>query len=151
MSAIDSPDPDPAEIQIQNPNRYAEVRARRLRPWLARLVEELAPQAGGLGVRFVSDRQMRQLNRDFRGVDRPTDVLSFPENEEPGRYLGDIVVSVPTARRQASESGRGVGTEIRTLLPHGVLHCLGHDHETDSGQMSALESRLRARWIESDG
>lgn len=154
MSNTDSTDPEPPEIQIQNPNRYAEVGTRRLRPWLARLVRSLAPEADGLGVRFVSDRQMRGLNRQFRGIDRTTDVLSFPGDGEPGgpedRYLGDVAISVPAARRQAVERGLEVGVELRTLLLHGVLHCLGYDHESDDGEMEAAERRLRRVWLTDD-
>ncbi|MCP4201337.1 MAG: rRNA maturation RNase YbeY [bacterium] len=91
---------------------------------------------------------MRRLNRAFRGKDRPTDVLSFPgETTMDGIHLGDIAVSVPAARRQALERGHSVERELKVLLLHGVLHCLGHDHETDSGEMDRLERRLRRRWV----
>jgi probable rRNA maturation factor len=152
------------EIALQNPNRYPEAAARPLRPWLARLVAALASAEGGslsLGVRFASDREVRRANREFRGKDRPTDVLSFPgafpgdfpgetgparEPQEP-RHLGDILISVPTARRQAAAAGHGVERELRLLVLHGLLHCLGHDHETDGGEMERLEARLRRRWL----
>lgn len=140
-----------AEIVLDNPNRYPEAGARRVRPWLARLVAELAPGAS-LGVRFTGDREMRRVNRDYRGKDAATDVLSFPGGEGPdGRHLGDLVISVPAARRQAAAGGHGVGRELEVLLLHGVLHCLGHDHETDGGEMERLERRLRRRWIDGDG
>jgi probable rRNA maturation factor len=91
---------------------------------------------------------MRGMNRDFRGRDQVTDVLSFPGDAvvEPG-HLGDIVVCVPQARRQAGARGEAVEREIKTLLLHGVLHCMGHDHETDGGVMERLERRLRRRWL----
>ena len=150
------------EIALLNPNRYSEASARRLRPWLERVLRELLrerppaapapvlPWAGGagnassLGVRFAGDRAMRRANRDFRGKDQTTDVLSFPGD---GTHLGDILVSVPQARRQAAAAGRDPAREIRVLLLHGVLHCLGHDHEVDGGEMERLERRLRRRWI----
>ena len=135
---------DPCEIVLLNPNHYAEAGTRRLRPWLAPLVAALAPEAESLGVRFVGDREMRRVNRQFRGKDKTTDVLSFPGDEG---HLGDILVSIPTARRQATEAGQGVDREIKTLLLHGILHCLGHDHETDQGEMERLERRLRRDWI----
>jgi probable rRNA maturation factor len=140
----------PLDLALHNPCGYPEVRRRRLRPWLAALLGELAPAAGSFGVRFASDREMRRLNRDFRGKDRPTDVLSFPGGEEPGAgwHLGDVVISVPTARRQAAAAGHPAERELRLLLLHGVLHCLGHDHETDQGEMERLERRLRRRWLE---
>lgn len=138
-----------AEIVLQNPNRYPEAGARRVRPWLERLLAELAPDAASFGVRFTGDREMLRTNRGFRGKDRTTDVLSFPGGETPeGRHLGDVVISVPAARRQAAGAGHDAERELRVLLLHGVLHCLGHDHETDSGEMERLERRLRRRWID---
>ncbi len=138
------------EIALLNPNRYPEARA--LGPWLECLVASLAPAADTLSVRFVGDRAMRALNREFRGRDRTTDVLSFPGGAtREGEHLGDIAVSVPQARRQAAERGHPVERELRTLLLHGLLHCLGHDHETDRGEMEALERGLRERWVGSDG
>jgi probable rRNA maturation factor len=140
----DPSDPDAREIALQNPNRYPEARARSLRPWLERLLDELAPDAASLGVRFSGDREMRRVNRQFRGKDKATDVLSFPGDEG---HLGDILISVPTARRQAVEAGHPAEQELKVLLLHGVLHCLGYDHETDQGEMERLERRLRRRWI----
>jgi probable rRNA maturation factor len=150
----------PREIQLQNPNGYREVAARRLRPWLEAAVEELAPRATSLAVRFLSDRAMQSLNRDFRGKDKSTDVLSFPgeltgipgepmEGILPGGeiHLGDIAIAVPTARRQAGERGHGVEREMRVLLLHGLLHCLGYDHETDDGTMERIENDWRERLI----
>jgi probable rRNA maturation factor len=95
---------------------------------------------------------MRRLNRDFRGKDQPTDVLSFPGQavagaEPEGGHLGDVAIAVPTARRQAAAAGHPLRRELEVLLLHGVLHCLGHDHETDDGTMERLESRLRRRWL----
>ena len=136
------------EIVLQNPNRYPEAGARELRPWLSRLLAEIAPAAVSLGVRFASDREVRRANRSFRGKDQPTDVLSFPGDPEGADgHLGDILISVPTARRQAAAAGHPGERELRILLLHGVLHCLGHDHETDQGQMERLERRLRRTWI----
>ena len=141
-----------AEIALDNPNRYPEARARRVRPWLAPLVAELAPGAASLGVRFAGDRALRRANRGFRGRDAPTDVLSFPGGPTPeGRHLGDLLISVPAARRQAAAAGHGVERELRVLLLHGVLHCLGHDHESDGGAMERLEARLRRLWIDGGG
>lgn len=147
MRHPDPSDDEAREIALQNPNRYPEARARRLRPWLERLLDELAPDAASLGVRFSGDREMRRVNRQFRGKDKPTDVLSFPGEEG---HLGDILISVPTARRQALEAGHPAERELKVLLLHGVLHCLGYDHETDQGEMERLERRLRRRWIRDD-
>ncbi len=133
------------EIVLQNPNRYPEAAARRLRPWLAQVVEALAPPGKlSLGVLLAGDREMRRVNRTFRGQDETTDVLSFPGE---GAHLGDILISVPAARRQAAARGWSTGRELEALLLHGLLHCLGHDHETDQGEMERLERRLRRRWV----
>ena len=154
------------EIQLQNPCRYPESGARRVRPWIEPVVGDLTPRAGSLAVRFVSDREMRRLNATYRRRDEPTDVLSFPGDLDAGSnlgamfhldeilplgevlHLGDVVVSVPTARRQARRLGHSVERELRVLVLHGVLHCLGHDHETDGGEMEELEQRLRWRYID---
>jgi len=142
------PAPDP-EIVLLNPNRYPDVEPAALRPWLARLLAELAAGVNGVAVRFVGDRAMRALNSRYRGIDRTTDVLSFPgEETAEGTHLGDIAISVPQARRQADELGHSVERELRCLLLHGVLHCLGHDHETDGGEMNRLELNLRASWVD---
>ncbi len=121
---------------------------------------------------------MRRISRDFRDKDATTDVLSFVGDlataeggdehssaEEPmaepsfggfepegGPYLGDIVISVPTARRQAEIRGHSVERELRTLLLHGLLHCLGYDHETDDGTMERFEDQLRTHYgIQTEG
>ncbi len=140
---------EPCEIVLLNPNHYPETAARRLRPWLTALVAALAPAAESLGARFVGDREMRRVNRQFRAKDATTDVLSFP-GDEADDHLGDLLISVPAARRQAAAAGHSVDRELRVLLLHGVLHCLGHDHETDHGEMERLERRLRKTWIPAD-
>ena len=86
---------------------------------------------------------MRTLNRRYRGMDRPTDVLAFPA--ETNGLLGDIVVSVPYASRQARRRGQTTAREIDRLLLHGFLHLAGYDHETDDGRMDRLEAKLRRR------
>src|SRR5262249_55607159 len=88
--------------------------------------------------------RMRSLNRRYRGKDKSTDVLAFPAGN--GGLLGDIVVSVPFATRQARRRREPVAREIDRLLLHGVLHLMGYDHETGQGQMGALEARLRRRF-----
>ena len=141
--------PGGPEIVLQNPNRYPEAGARRLGPWVRALVAALAPQADSFAARFVGDRAMRRANRDWRGKDKTTDVLSFPGSETPdGRHLGDLLVSVPAARRQAQAADWPVERELRRLILHGVLHCLGHDHETDGGAMERLERRLQGEWLQ---
>lgn len=151
MSLSAEPRQVPLEISLQNPGRRGGLGCLELRPWLASLVGDLAPDVASLGVRFAGDREMRELNRRYRSRDRTTDVLSFPgETTSEGRHLGDIAVSVPTARRQAAARGHALQRELRYLLLHGVLHCLGYDHESDDGAMERLEVRMRRRWIPRD-
>ncbi len=94
---------------------------------------------------------MRRLNREWRGVDRPTDVLSFapvpaparpPRRVPQGGSLGDLVVSLPVAARQARRRGHATAREVQILLAHGLLHLLGYDHEKDGGRMFRLQARL---------
>jgi probable rRNA maturation factor len=100
-------------------------------------------------IAFIDDEAMKDLNRKFRKKGKTTDVLTFPADDsynEPsatGRPLGDIVISVDQARRQAADEKHSLATEVRYLVLHGVLHALGYDHETDQGEMNALETRLR--------
>ncbi len=126
-----------------------------LAAWLAAAAP--ASARGEVSVAMVSDRRMRSLNRQFRGKDAVTDVLSFPfdfaqgkaaaESPEPraGVFLGDVVIASGVARRQAKEAGHAVRTEVRVLALHGLLHLLGYDHESDNGRMRRVEARLRKR------
>lgn len=126
-------------------------RGRRLsRFGLARWLRNVAPRTanGELVVALVSDVTMRRLNRDFRGVNRATDVLSFPATTQVGyrivglRWLGDVVIATGVAGRQARWVGHSVEKEVRRLALHGLLHILGYDHERDDGLMVRLERRL---------
>jgi probable rRNA maturation factor len=97
-------------------------------------------------VLVASDEQLRQLNRDYRGIDAPTDVLSFPDGEGlPSglRLLGEIAISMDTARRQSVEQGHDELRELSELVVHGTMHLLGYDHERDNGEMDDLELRIR--------
>ena len=102
--------------------------------------------AGEVNVLITSNAKMRRLNRDFRGKDKPTDVLSFPTAQNGNAKLaGDIAISREIARTNARALGHSLETELKVLLLHGLLHLAGHDHETDQGEMAALEQKLRAR------
>ena len=94
-------------------------------------------------IAFVSDKRIRELNRQFRGIDKATDVLSFPADEP--NNLGDVAVSVETAASQAKDNGLSFDHEIAQLILHGLLHLSGYDHETDNGEMNRLELRLRRK------
>lgn len=116
--------------------------ARGLGAWLTAAAPARA--RGEVCVALVSDARIRRLNREFRGVDRPTDVLSFPA-AEAGDASGDVVIATGVARRQAREAGHGLPTELKVLALHGLLHLMGYDHERDGGEMARLERRLRTR------
>jgi probable rRNA maturation factor len=109
------------------------------------LVEQHAPGAE-LSIALVDDEEMRVLNRDYRGVDRSTDVLAFPMDNStaPGAQLGDVVISLDTAIRQAEERGVAPAAEVRTLLVHGFLHLLGYDHERSPADARKMFRRQRA-------
>lgn len=96
--------------------------------------------AASVSVLLCGDARMRTLNRTWRSKDVPTDVLSFPSGE--AGFLGDLVVDVPYAGRQARRLGHSREREVKVLLAHGLLHLLGYDHETDDGEMLALQRRL---------
>jgi probable rRNA maturation factor len=132
--------------------------ARGLGRWLVRVAPARA--RGVVSLAIVSDARVRALNRTYRGLDRATDVLSFPTTERanplvprrgrsqrraPVSFLGDIVIARGVARRQAREAGHSERDELRVLALHGLLHLLGYDHERDQGTMARLERRLRTK------
>jgi probable rRNA maturation factor len=102
---------------------------------------ESVPDEVGLTIVVTTDEEIRTLNRQFRGIDLVTDVLSFADDAPDGafvdasdeaRYLGDVIVSFPRAQEQAVEGGHSVWQEVRLLVVHGVLHLLGYDHGTEA-------------------
>jgi probable rRNA maturation factor len=113
-------------------------------------LDKLEEEITEVSIAFVDDDAMKELNQKFRKKAKTTDVLTFPADDsynEPsatGRPLGDIVISVDQARRQAADEKHSLSTEIRYLVVHGVLHALGYDHETDHGEMNALEVDVRS-------
>ncbi len=136
------------EVAFSGAARFPGLHVERLSAWMEALVAGIAPAFDTVGVRFAGDRTVRRMNREYRGQDKTTDVLSFPGAVSPeGRHLGDIVISVPTAERQATGRGKSLEREVQLLLLHGVLHCLGYDHESDQGEMEKLELGLRRRWL----
>ncbi len=100
---------------------------------------------------FVSDEAMAALNHKFRRKNRTTDVLTFPADpamQEPGSSevaIGEIVISLQQAARQATEQKHSLATEVRYLILHGLIHAHGYDHETDRGEMNELELKMRER------
>jgi probable rRNA maturation factor len=140
---------DRARLAVAVTDERGRPVARTLGRWLARVSPARA--AGVVHVAVVSDRRIRRLNRDYRGLDYATDVLSFVPGDDTAharasrRFLGDIVIARGVARRQARRAGHAEATELRVLALHGLLHLLGYDHEQDRGEMARLERRLRRR------
>lgn len=126
--------------------------SRRAVAWVEALTRRVAGPDRELGLAFCSDEQMREANRTYRDRDETTDVLSFPG--EPGPQdessVGDVLISVQTAQAQASEAEQSLSWELQCLILHGLLHCLGLDHESDDGEMDARELELRATWIDDE-
>jgi probable rRNA maturation factor len=118
---------------------------KRVADWVRRVLVEAGAPGASLSVLLCGDRRVRTLNREFRDRDRPTDVLSFPSGDPDATmgsgFLGDIVIGVPYAARQARAQGHAVAREVQILLVHGILHLLGHDHERDGGEMFRLQAR----------
>lgn len=150
---------------ILNRQRAVRVQRQPLEKFLHRIQNELGLGDSEVAVCLVSDREMARMNEKYRKKKGPTDVLSFPakphrriareprlarkkgatlRQERP--YLGDIAIAPQTARRYAKKNGRSLSSEFRVLLLHGVLHLLGYDHETDTGQMDRVEQKLRRKF-----
>ena len=137
-------------VEVVSRQRKVPVDCERWRAFAERALGVVPAGGAGVTVAFVSDRAMRGLNRRWRGKSGTTDVLSFPAGDEEfvgaeGRSLGDVVISVEQAARQAAARGLGFENEVGQLILHGLLHLCGYDHETDRGEMNALELRLRRR------
>jgi probable rRNA maturation factor len=111
-----------------------------------RRAQEAVGLEGEVEVLLAGDRTLRRLNREFRGKNKATDVLSFPAMAEmAGVFAGDLAISLETAGRQAAEHGHSLRDEVRVLLLHGLLHLSGMDHEVDEGEMAEREGLLRAK------
>jgi probable rRNA maturation factor len=137
-------------IEVVNRQRKLPLDGERWRAFAAKALKVMPAGGAGATVAFVSDRAMRELNRRWRGKRGTTDVLSFPVEQEEweqgeGRTLGDVVISVERAAKQAAENGLTLDEEIAQLILHGLLHLCGYDHESDKGEMNALELSLRRR------
>lgn len=133
---------------ILNRQRRHRVSISRLRQFLTLLSRRLRLDRQTFTLVLVSDRAIRRLNRDFRNQNKPTDVLSFPTGledpphlDKPG--LGDMIISVETARRQAFARHHSLERELCVLAIHGMLHLLGYDHEVDRGEMHRKELKLQ--------
>lgn len=134
-------------VHYRNEVRGSGVDARALKATMRTLLDAVDEPESTISVTIVNDDAIRAINREHRGKDKPTDVLSFPLEPEPfsqERLLGDIVISIDTARRQAADYDAPVQREINRLLIHGLLHVLGHDHmePEEREEMEREERRL---------
>ena len=134
-------------IEVVNRQRKVRIDSKRWRSFSERALQTIRTDPQDATIAFVSDSQIRELNRRFRGIDKPTDVLSFPAEEAPdsNSSLGDIAISLERAVIQAKENDMTLDDEIAQLILHGLLHLCGYDHESDQGQMNRLELRLRQK------
>ena len=133
-----------------SPRQHRLPTTRTLEHFFA-LAQTTVRLKGQVSVLLTTDPAIRRLNRQFRGKNKATDVLSFPsEGAFPGlpasqQMAGDLAISIPTALKQAIGQGHSLSTEVKVLLLHGLLHLAGYDHETDTGQMARRERLLRAK------
>jgi probable rRNA maturation factor len=147
------------KVYIRNQQRSIRINQQRIRRLLKRALNLLGLQKSELSILFVNDRRMRILNLRYRGIDRTTDVLSFPQlsadEQQAARAeaktsslqcfraselpLGDIVINLPKAKRQANEYGLRLSEELRRLIVHGLLHLVGYDHEKGRYQKRKME------------
>lgn len=139
-------------VEVVNGTRV-DVDAEAVEGLVATVLEEEGVGDAEVSVTFVGERRIRALNREHRGIDEVTDVLSFPLEEAgewaggggadaPPRMLGDIVICARQALRQARGDDLPPAFEVAVLLAHGTLHLLGHDHETDAGQMAVRQAEV---------
>lgn len=137
-------------IEIVNRQRKFPIAAARWEAFAAKALKVLPVENASATVVFISDRAMAELNQRWRGKRGTTDVLSFPAAQDKfekseGLNLGDVVISVKQAARQAKENGLTFDNEVAQLILHGLLHLCGYDHSTDKGEMDRLELRLRRK------
>jgi len=136
--------PEGSSILFRRP--YVDVRPRAIQNYARRLETEVA-KGRAFECLITGDAEVRKLNREFRGKDETTDVLSFlpgPTQARRPAPLGSLAISLARARAQARAFHHSTETEIRILMLHGLLHLLGYDHESDTGRMARAEKRWRA-------
>ncbi|MEE1289749.1 MAG: rRNA maturation RNase YbeY [Spirochaetota bacterium] len=135
-------------IEYDNDAYAVDLPQDKLQEWISSVLKEVERDGFSLSLLFTDDEKIQELNRDFRGKDMATDVLSFSqmEGEEFGfenHFLGDIVIAVPYVTKQAQGLGHSVFEEVRYLILHGILHLMGYDHdENEDCEMSRLEKSI---------
>jgi rRNA maturation RNase YbeY len=137
-------------LSIQNRQRTVAIRTLQVKQRVRQMMDFLGCSNAELSVVFVSDQRMQALNRTYRQQDRPTNVLAFPQQPclpdgPPAPLLGDVIVALPTAVREAQALQQGLEARVIYLILHGLLHLLGHDHEGSTAarrRMAALETKV---------
>jgi probable rRNA maturation factor len=136
-------------IEVVNRQRHRKIDPKPWQDFAAKALQAIGHGQREATIAFVSNNAMRSLNKRYRGLDRTTDVLSFPQEitdqKDLPSNLGDIAVSIEQADTQARQNGLELDEEIAQLILHGLLHLCGYDHETDNGEMNRLELRLRKK------
>lgn len=130
------------EVVILKKRPFHNPPLRTIRKWVADIVRILEIPSSGFGIMFCGPRVMARYQSKFRGVEGVTDVLSFPGEDD---YLGDVVICVDRAAEQAGDQGHSLEYELKTLLIHGILHCLGYDHEKREDAMLDIQAELLSR------
>ena len=130
-------------IEVVNRQRRFKIDPSRWTAFATKALGAIRNSESSATIAFVSDKRIRELNRQFRGADKATDVLSFPDDGPDKLNLGDIAISTETAARQARDNGLSFDNEVAQLILHGLLHLSGYDHQTDKGEMNRLELKLR--------
>ena len=135
---------------VINRQRASKINAKHWRDFAEQALRAIDSTKQSVTVVFVSDPAIKKLNKQFRGKNYATDVLSFPTQAEDFEHdnqshLGEVVISVERAATQAKENGLTFSNEVEQLILHGLLHLSGYDHETDNGEMNRLELRLRKK------
>ena len=134
-------------VEVVNRQRRLQLDTEAWSTFASKALNVIGENESTATIAFVSDKRIRELNRQFRGIDKATDVLSFPADGPDESNLGDIAISAETAAVQAKENGLSFDGEIAQLILHGLLHLSGYDHETDNGEMNRLELRLRRKLL----
>jgi probable rRNA maturation factor len=152
-------------IEVVNRQRLARIDREAVAEIAGATLESIGRAGASLTVAFVRARRIKELNRDYRGKDFTTDVLSFPADDPTGSasdefkdadpdtmsYIGDVIISTDAALRQAEEANHPFEREVSELVIHGTLHLCRYDHETDHGEMNRLELKLRRRLLDRGG
>ena len=131
-------------IELRSEHPSGPALSRRVRARARALLEALGRPGSSLSILLTTDRPIRALNRRWRSVDHATDVLSRPTFRTSVVHLGDLAISLDTARRRATRAGRSVGAEVDRYLVHGLLHLVGHNHQrpAEAREMARVENEL---------